>query len=296
MNAITPPVPAQILPFASPSGGEITVLTMQEAACGMGNYDRRDAFKAILVLQGANELHYATRSYAIQAPALAFTNRLVPFAWEPAAAQEQQGYIVAFTEPFLQAAMRGISLKDSVFYRADGNPVYLLDEEQRRYLTELFGRMRRDFATDYAHKDDLLRNQLSLIVHEAARLQPASAYPAVATTAAERITGLFLDLLEIQFPVTRRYHEPILKNAQDYAGRLGVHVNHLNRAVKEVTGKPTTAHIAERLISEAKLLLHHTDWSVGEIADSLGFEYPTYFHRFFKKYTSTAPQAFRHTT
>ena len=210
-----------------------------------------------------------------------------------AASGEQQGYIVAFTEPFLQAAMRGISLKDSVFYRADGNPVYPLDEAQLRYLTEIFGRMRQDFDTDYAHKDDLLRNQLSLIIHEAARLQPASAYPAVATTAAQRITSLFLDLLEIQFPVTQPYHEPLLKNATDYADRLAVHVNHLNRAVKEVTGKPTTAHIAERLICEAKLLLHHTDWSVAEIADSLGFEYPTYFHRFFKKHTSTPPLAFR---
>jgi AraC family transcriptional activator of pobA len=115
----------------------------------------------------------------------------------------------------------------------------------------------------------------------------------VAVTAAQRITNLFLELLEIQFPVTRQYHEPLLKNAQEYADRLAVHVNSLNRAVKEVTGQPTTAHIAARLTSEAKLLLHQTDWSVGAIADSLGFEYPTYFHRFFKLHTGTTPRAFR---
>jgi AraC family transcriptional activator of pobA len=75
-----------------------------------------------------------------------------------------------------------------------------------------------------------------------------------------------------------------------------VHVNSLNRAVKQVTGKPTTAHIAERLTSEAKWLLHHTDWSVGDIADRLGFEYTTYFHRLFKHYTGTTPLAFRQVT
>ena len=287
---------SDIFPLPSPGGGEVTVLTMQEAECGMGHYDRRDVFKCVLVLHGANELHYATRSYRIDRPALVFTNRLVPFSWEPVEGTgEQEGYICAFTEPFLHSAMRGVSLKESVLYRVDGNPVYYLDDEQQRYLGEVFARMRRDFDTDYEHKDDLLRNQLSLIVHEAARLQPASPYPTVATNAAERVTNLFMTLLEIQFPVTKEYHEPLLKNAQDFADRLAVHVNSLNRAVKQVTGKPTTAHIAERLTSEAKLLLHHTDWSVSDIADRLGFEYATYFHRFFKLHTGSTPLAFRQT-
>ncbi len=102
-----------------------------------------------------------------------------------------------------------------------------------------------------------------------------------------------MTLLEIQFPVTKQYHEPILKNAQDHADHLALHVNSLNRAVKEVTGRPTTAHIAERLTSEAKLLLHHTAWPGGDSADRRGFEYATYFHRFFKLHTGTAPLAFR---
>ncbi|QDA62083.1 hypothetical protein [Hymenobacter jejuensis] len=102
-----------IFPLSSPSGGEITVLTMQEADCGMGHYDRRDVFKCVLVVKGANALHYATRSYAIDQPALVFTNRLVPFSWEPVQGSvEQEGYICAFTEPFLHSAMRGISLKE----------------------------------------------------------------------------------------------------------------------------------------------------------------------------------------
>jgi AraC family transcriptional activator of pobA len=43
---------------------------MQEAQCGLGQYDRRDVFKCVMVLQRANELHYATRSYAIDRLAL----------------------------------------------------------------------------------------------------------------------------------------------------------------------------------------------------------------------------------
>ncbi|WP_230687497.1 helix-turn-helix domain-containing protein [Hymenobacter ruricola] len=298
--ALSNPMPQPQLLLAPPSAhplltGEICVATMEDVRRVMGAFSRRDHFKVVLVLEGANELHYATRSYAVDRPALVFTNRLVPYSWELVeGGAEQQGYVCGFTESFLHSAMRGVSLKESVLYKVDGNPVYFLNDEQRRYLTEVFVRMLRDQDSDYPHKHDLLRSQLSLLIHEAAQLPPARSYPAVPTTAAERITNLFLTLLDVQFPVTAPSDEPLLKNAQDYADRLAVHVNSLNRAVKEVTGKPTTAHIAERLVNEAKMLLQHTDWPVADIADRLGFGYATYFARFFKQHTGSTPLAFRH--
>ena len=84
-----------------------------------------------------------------------------------------------------------------------------------------------------------------------------------------------------------------LKTAQDYAVALHVHVNYLNRAVKEVTGKSTTTHITERIASEAKALLQHTNWNIADIAYALGFEYPTYFNNFFKRLTGTNPKSLR---
>ncbi|MDB5270408.1 MAG: helix-turn-helix protein [Hymenobacter sp.] len=282
-------------PYRYHIGDDVEVLTMHEARCGLGTFSRRDMFKVVLVLEGANELHYANRSYLVDRPALVFTNRLIPYAWEiPEGFHEQQGFLSCFSESFLHSAMRGVSLKELVLYKVDGNPVYFLDDEQVRYFTDAFLRMRRDLESEYAHKEDLLRNQLSIIIHEAARLEPATPQHAPAN-AAERITALFLNLLEVQFPITAPHSEPVFKSASDYADRMAVHVNHLNAMVKEVTGKSTTTHINERLVTEAQLLLSHTDWSVSEIAYSLGFEYPTYFNNFFKKHTGTTPLTFRRT-
>jgi AraC family transcriptional activator of pobA len=284
-------------PPLNPVIQDVAVMTLAEAHCNMTIFDRRDLFKVLLVTEGANELHYATRSYHIDRPALVFTNRLVPYSWDPVeASEEQKGFLCVFTEDFLHSAMRGISLQESVLYRVNGNPVYFLDEMQLRYLTDTFVRMRQEVDTDYPHKHDLLRNQLSITIHEATRMQPASSQSIAPVNAAERITALFMTLLDVQFPITTQIHQPILKNAQEYAERLAIHINHLNRSVKEVTGKSTTAHIAERLVGEAKVLLHHTDWSVGDIADSLGFEYATYFTSFFKKHTGTTPLAYRQAT
>jgi AraC-like DNA-binding protein len=104
---------------------------------------------------------------------------------------------------------------------------------------------------------------------------------------------LFLELLERQFPVENLNVPLRLKTAQDYANGLSIHVNYLNRTVKEVTGKSTTAHIAERVVAEAITLLQYTDWSVADIAYALGFEYPNYFSNFFKKMTGNIPKAYR---
>ena len=145
---------------------------------------------------------------------------------------------------------------------------------------------------DYAFKDELIRNYINLIIHEAVKLQPSDAQ-SKKTNAAERITAVFLELLERQFPIESTDRPLELKTAQDFANNLHVHVNYLNSAVKEVTGKPTTAHIADRIISEAKALLQHTKWSITEIAYALGFEYPTYFNNFFKKKTGEIPKAIR---
>lgn len=108
-----------------------------------------------------------------------------------------------------------------------------------------------------------------------------------------RICHLFFELLERQFPIDSPHFQLKLKTANDYAYGLSVHVNHLNRAVKEATGKTTSEHISSRITQEAKALLQHTSWNISEIAYSLGFEYSAYFTNFFKKNTGFSPKKFR---
>ncbi|BAP32260.1 putative transcriptional regulator [Chryseobacterium sp. StRB126] len=146
--------------------------------------------------------------------------------------------------------------------------------------------------SDYVYKDELIRNYISLIIHESLKLEPVENFDQN-KNAASRLSSVFLEMLERQFPIETTDQSLQLKSAQDFAKNLNVHVNYLNRAVKEVTGKSTTVHITERILTEAKALLQHTDWNISEIAFALGFDYPTYFNNFFKKQTGTNPKAFR---
>jgi AraC-like DNA-binding protein len=110
---------------------------------------------------------------------------------------------------------------------------------------------------------------------------------------AERISSLFLELLERQFPIENPSQRVRLRSASDFAGQLAVHVNHLNRSLKEVARKTTSDIISERLLREAQALLKHTNWNVSEIAYCLGFEEPAHFNHFFKDRTRLSPSGFR---
>ncbi len=253
-------------------------------------YSRKDFYK-ICLTTGKSIIHYADRSFEHEGTILFFGNPHIPYSWETIS-KTYAGYTCLFSEEFLKASERSESLLQSPLFKIGGTPILKISEEQREFLNTIFQKMIDEQKTDYVYKDDLIRNYINLIIHEALKLQPSENYDKH-KNAAHRITSVFLELLERQFPIESTDRPLQLKTAQDYASSLSIHVNHLNRAVKEITGKSTTTHIAERIITEAKTLLQHTDLTIAEIAYSLGFEYPTYFNNYFKRRTGTVPSALR---
>jgi AraC family transcriptional activator of pobA len=257
---------------------------------GGHTYSRKDFYK-INITTGKFIFHYAERSIETEEIFLFFGNPRIPYSCE-ANSPECYGYTCLFTEEFLTLSDRSISLQHSPLFKIGGNPIFNLNHEQWNTFANLFQKMLEEQDTTYIFKDELIRNYINLIVHEALKMKPAETN-IKHIGAKERITAVFLELMERQFPIESLDRPLELRTAQDYAKNLSVHINHLNNSVKEVTGKPTTVHIAERIIGEARALLQFTDWNVSEIAYALGFEYPTYFNNFFKKNTGVVPKSIR---
>jgi AraC family transcriptional regulator, transcriptional activator of pobA len=269
-------------PLNNAGSGHFNVFTRQ--TCNGTPYGRRDFYKVTLII-GKGRLHYADQWLDMDQPALLISNPRVPYSWERFS--DQDGWYCLFTEAFLHPAQQQ-ELLDTQLFPANGVPVYFLDKQQQHEINDIFSRMKREMASDYAGKFNLLRHYLYVLLHYAMKMQPAQKQDQQ-VSAAVRITHGFLELLERQFPIDTTETELELKTANDFAEKLSVHVNHLNRALKEVTGKTTTEHIAERVIKEAMALLRHSSWNISQIAYGLGFEYPAYFNIFFKKHTGRTP-------
>ncbi|WP_211295107.1 helix-turn-helix domain-containing protein [Neolewinella xylanilytica] len=257
--------------------------------CGEVRYSRRDFFK-ITLIRGHNCYHYADKSLEIDGPTLIFFNPRVPYTWE-GLSEDVNGYFIIFQEAFVSGRFVP-ALSELSMFQPGGSPAYRLNDAQEKEVTDLFEKMLREVDSDYPHKYDLLRNYAAEMIHYALKLQPSEKlYENV--DASGRLTGVFLELLERQFPIDSQQQRFTLRSAGDYAERLAVHVNHLNRSVKETTGKTTTTLIANRVAAEARALLKHTDWNISEVGDSLGFREPAHFANFFKRHTGQSPTAYR---
>lgn len=251
-------------------------------------FSRRDFYKISLII-GDGILHYSDKQIQINGKALLFTNPNVPYSWE-STSPKPNGYFCLFTENFIHH--RNETLRESLLWKINENPVIHIDDEQEETLKDIFSKMIKEMDGDYIHKYDLLRNYVQLIAHEALKVLPKGNIFKL-NNASARLTAQFIELLERQFPIGATEHVLELKTANDFACRLLVHVNHLNHAVKEVTGKTTSEHIAKRIIAEAVALLKHTEWNISQIAYCLGFEYPANFNIFFKRQMGSTPKSFR---
>lgn len=78
-----------------------------------------------------------------------------------------------------------------------------------------------------------------------------------------------------------------------YADLLHISSRTLSNLTLQLLQKRPIQVVQERIILEAKRLLLHSELSVKEIADRIGFEDPAYFVRYFKKHTKLSPTNFR---
>ena len=251
------------------------------------SFNRRIYYKITLVF-GRSRLHFADKTIEIEKQALVFSNPQIPYSWEPV--NNQSGYFCVFTESFFQQFGQ---LKNYPVFQPDGNRVYELTNAETEKFKRIFQEMFAEITSDYAFKYDVLRNLVYDIIHKAMKLKPLKLYSQQGSNGSERICSLFMELLERQFPIENTNQRIDVRLASAYANRLNIHVNHLNRALKETAKQGTKDIIAKRITKEAKTLLRHTHWNISQIAYCLGFDETSNFSNFFKKQTALSPAKFR---
>lgn len=247
-------------------------------------------FHKISLLTAHSDFSFNSRTVKIRQPTLLFTTPKTAAHWLPHG--QQTGYCSVFTPAFLHPTKSGAILDELPIFKSAEPPFFMLAEADAARIQRIFEQMEVEISSSYAYKYDLLRAYALELIHLGQKLQPATTQQPH-HDAFGRTTAMFVELLELQFPLQSRHQKVALRTATEYASHLAVHVNHLNKVLKETTGLTTTELIAGRLLQEAKALLLQTDWTIAEIADSLGFSDFAHFAKFFKRHTEVPPAAFR---
>jgi AraC family transcriptional activator of pobA len=283
-----------LLPTGLRGGADFSAWRLEDFLSDMalvGIYSRKDFYKITLTAGPATYICADQR--LVLAPgeqALVCTNTQVPYTWDVPADGACRGYCCVFTEGFLPAHTH-LRPADWAVFAPDKPAFFRLTAAQATVFGGLFEKMLAEQASDYLYKYELLYHYLMECIHGALKLEPV-AEPHGAT-AATRLAAAFGTLLASQYPIVTPARQLALRTPQAFADALAVHVNYLNRALKDATGKTTTQLLAERLVQEARTLLLHTDWPIGHISYCLGFEEPTHFTRLFRKYAHCSPSSLR---
>jgi AraC-like DNA-binding protein len=196
------------------------------------------------------------------------------------------GYYLMFNPPFLEPLIPAARIADEFpFFHYAGTPFFQLGDAMGR-VEELLLRINDELRQDRTEKVTAIRLNLYLLMLEMKRSyieQGLGSYEGVPESAA----------LVIRYRKLVGQHYLEKQQVAEYASLLYVTPNHLNRTVKDVTGRTASAHISEMILLEAKSLLQYTDLSMAEIAWRLQFSEPSSFHRWFKKETDNTPLEYR---
>jgi AraC-like DNA-binding protein len=200
------------------------------------------------------------------------------------------GRVLIFTEDFFCTTETDTKfLRSSILFNdLAGQPTIKLNTTDLEKYTNICENITEELSLPVDNsKHILLKNLLYNFLLLAEREKRKLGFTELNKGADLDYTLLFRDLLETNYTQ--------LKSVNDYAKIICISEKRLGQATSKVLGKSPKEIINDRILLEAKRLLVHTNLSIKEIGQDLGFEDPAYFVRYFKKNTETTPVEFRET-
>jgi len=242
-------------------------------------------FFQMYLLQGNARLMLDFKEYSLHGMNAAFVSPGQVHTVKPG--RELQGVTLSFTQAFFDDdAPPPSRLLELPFFFPDDSPPWLkLTSAAATGLTPLFDDLCAEYDAAKPDAEEMLRATLRLLLLRLGRL--ASQQQATPQKASRSMTLL----RQFQLELEKHFRERT--DLATYARALGVTANHLNDVVHEQTGHAAGDLIRRRRLLDAKRLLSHSDLSVSEIGYSLGFDDPSYFARFFRRYEKMTPTKFR---
>ncbi|PQJ08970.1 AraC family transcriptional regulator [Flavipsychrobacter stenotrophus] len=199
-----------------------------------------------------------------------------------------EGRVLIFTDDFYC-----ITDNDTRFLRSSilfndfaGSPTIVLNKASFEKYTNICQSITEELGLpDDDSKHTLLKNLLQNFLLLAEREKRKQGFLELKKGADLDYTLLFRDLLENKYTK--------LKSVNDYSKIICISEKRLGQATSKILGKSPKEIINDRILLEAKRLLVHSNLSVKEIGQELGFEDPAYFVRYFKKNTEATPVEFK---
>jgi len=101
------------------------------------------------------------------------------------------------------------------------------------------------------------------------------------------------DIICRQFVALLNENKGTQRTISYYADKLCISNHYLSIAVKQACGKSVKSMIDKSVVTEIKILLRHTDLTIGQIADKMNFPSSSFLCKFFRTQTGISPLVYR---
>ncbi|SDX84032.1 transcriptional regulator, AraC family [Lutibacter oricola] len=236
-------------------------------------------------------LNYGRTKYDFTNGALIFMAPRQVLQWDNSVVFEQKGFSINFHEDFIKGTELAKQIKKYGFFSYTVNEALHLSPKEERLVESIVENIKTEYHNNQDEfSKDIIISQLSTLLKYANRF-----YERQFLNRKELSNDLltkFNEELEVYFE-TGQLQEIGIPSIEQLANKIGISQRYLSDTLKQETGKTTTEHLQLYLINEAKNILLKPNKTVSEVAYELGFEYPQYFSRLFKKKEGISPSEYR---
>lgn len=245
---------------------------------------RQSHYWIVLVKKGSGEKTIGSYTFPVKEQTLYLVPKRMLHSsnhWS----MDTTGYVLLFNvDFFLNNAFPRHLISNKKVLKNSIRPYLYLDAAQTKSLSDMFDTIFNERSGNERERKEMIAIKILEIMIHCDRL-----FSRAEQVGNERYyhptIERFNSLLEANY--TRE------KTVAQYAAALDIHPNNLNYLIREHTGISAKQTINNRIITEAKYLLAHSDLNIKGIANKLGFEEAHNFSTFFRKNAGISPMAYK---
>lgn len=201
------------------------------------------------------------------------------------------GWMLLFHPDLIRQSNLGKNIANYSFFSYDVHEALHLSDKEEAILADCIEKLEFELEQNIdAHSKNLLVSNIELLLNYCNRFYErqfhtrADSHSDVVTSVEQLIKEYYNDGKQLSEGAP---------SIQYLANEVNLSANYLSDLLKKETGRNTKEHINNFVVDRAKTILLNTENNVSEIAYDLGFNYPHYFSRMFKKETGLTPQKYR---
>ena len=284
----------RLLGYAKPEHPLISVLDLSkvEKTSDLADKGIVSSYCSVYLKTGAASIKYGRKYYDFEEGTIITMAPEQVFSFSSNEDVENlSGWALYFHPDLIRQYPLAQKMKQFGYFSYEANEALHLSDKEKVTITSIFNKIVEEYELnidEFSH--DILVTNVELLLNYIQRYYKRQfiTRKVVNSDLLSDFERLIKDYFESEQLLTKG-----LPKVSWFADHLNLSSNYLSDMLKKETGKNLQEHIHYYVIEKSKNILLNSKLTVSEISYQLGFEYPQYFSRLFKKKTGVSPNQYR---